>query len=230
MNSKVLFKHVKDKIIIHEDFKWVSCKRYYFQTHGYGEKPFIIHLKNNLTIHQYEDESIIKNVDIYKLVNYKYGDKQYNYIKCLEFEYLKIFVGRTCYNSFYNYSSGNTILFYLGRKKYNKYIYVGNEIISFETNDYIRRFISRIDKGDTPTPFAVGDFQIFTMPLQNGIMVINKDDIPGDFYCYHNNPYRYMYMSDRNYSNMKDEEKIAEKLKRDEQFKKIPYKVIHDKI
>ena len=135
-------------------------KKYY--THDNYERPFLVYIKNNYII-------------VYKLnyskVNYTDDINDNSYDKFKTFNADKIFIGKDDGKSTHSdlkgmskanaikFSTGNSILLHLSK---NKYVFIGHDLIEFNTkNDIIKSFHSIIGRNDVPYSFAVGDKYIY---------------------------------------------------------------------
>ena len=118
-----------------------------FLTHYNGGKPFKIQFNNGIiSIYKYD----INEGNKYE-VNPVLTIKKYN----------GVFIGTHANNKF----PGNTILVHINR---NKYIYIGETIIKFETLEPIKYYISELGNSDVPYPYAVTDLYIYLLvPIQN---------------------------------------------------------------
>lgn len=81
-------------------------------------------------------------------------------------------------------SIGNTILVEVSK---HKYIYIGNEIYSFETTEDIKSYYSPIGNNDVPYPYAIGDKLTYFMLDKKTVpseLIDRKKDGYGQFYEY----------------------------------------------
>ena len=135
-NDGLKYKSVKD---INNVYRWKKvqnskCQKYY--TENNGVQLYLIE--------DYKDKIIVYNNE--------------TKMKILETKYQEIYFGKVpskiLNDSIYSYKKGNTILFLI---KPNKYIFIGDDIISFRTKDKILKFISPIGNSDVPYPYAIGE-------------------------------------------------------------------------
>jgi hypothetical protein len=81
-------------------------------------------------------------------------------------------------------SIGNSILVEVSK---HKYIYIGNEIYSFETAEDIKSYYSPIGNNDVPYPYAIGDNLTYFMLDKKTVpsdLLDSKKDGYGQFYGY----------------------------------------------
>ena len=107
--------------------------------------------------------------------------------KILDTKYTNIFIGDNSLNeSEYKIkgkgSIGNTILVEVSK---HKYIYIGSEIYSFETNEDINSYYSPIGNNDVPYPYAIGGKLTYFMLDKKTVpstLINSKEDGYGQFY------------------------------------------------
>lgn len=104
-------------------------------------------------------------------------------------KYTNIFIGDNLLNDKYylkkgkeSGSLGNSILVEVSKRKY---IYIGSEIYSFETDEDIKSYYSPIGNNDVPYPYAVGDklhyFMLEKMKVPSEL-ILSTEDTYGQFY------------------------------------------------
>jgi len=101
--------------------------------------------------------------------------------KVLNVKYTKLFVGDNLLNDPHAVKKGkqpgNSLLIQTGN---NKYIYVGTEIYSFETNEEIKRYYSPVGNSFVPYPYAVGEnfsyFMLDKKTLPNELLDLKEDE------------------------------------------------------
>jgi hypothetical protein len=101
--------------------------------------------------------------------------------KVLNVKYTKLFVGDNLLNDPLAVKKGkqpgNSLLIQTGN---NKYIYVGTEIYSFETNEEIKRYYSPVGHTFVPYPYAVGEnfsyFMLDKKTLPNELLDLKEDE------------------------------------------------------
>ena len=96
-------------------------------------------------------------------------DKYYDQFVC-EVSYLKIWIPEGCYLTWGNFIKkdntfkGNSILVHLDKiDQQNKYLWIGQSIIEFTTDDEIQDYYSVVGNSDVPYPVAVGQKYMFFM-------------------------------------------------------------------
>lgn len=101
--------------------------------------------------------------------------------KVLDVKYKKLFVGDNLLNDPLAVKKGkqpgNSLLIQMGE---NKYIYVGTEIYSFETNEEIKKYYSPVGHTFVPYPYAVGEnfsyFMLDKKTLPNELLDLKEDE------------------------------------------------------
>lgn len=101
--------------------------------------------------------------------------------KVLSVKYTKLFVGDNLLRDPLAVKKGkqpgNSLLIETGK---NKYIYVGTEIYSFETNEEIKRYYSPVGHTFVPYPYAVGEnfsyFMLDKKTLPNELLDLKEDE------------------------------------------------------
>lgn len=174
--------------------KFQDYESYYI--HDNGGRPFLVYVnpetKHVAIFKQNTDECYVSNEN---------GIENWMYIQQIEdYNPMRIFIGKSPFNSMTEFSGGhgdkfdgNSILLHLFR---TKYIYIGSEIFSFETENDIVDYVSHVGNSDVPYPYAVDVNGRHYMMLDKKIM----DNVPKD----HNDPYAYHYELTKD-SNKKDE-------------------------
>ena len=154
--NNILFKNIKKKT--------KGFTKYF--THSNFFRPYLVYIKKN-------------KVYIYKIDNKKYYYKKNDlskkdksnawiYTKLIkEYNTKKIFIGKNSGKSKslnikdnIKYSIGNSILLKLNN---NKYVFIGETIYEFSTNDEIVKFYSLIGNNDVPYPIALGKENVYFM-------------------------------------------------------------------
>jgi len=150
-------------------YKWVKksmtrknkAKSDTYNIHDNGSVPYVV----NVTAKQVE---VIKNETNKKMLTTKYvnlflGDN---------------LLGDKNYQKKGKGSLGNSILVEVS---HHKYIYIGSEIYSFETDEEIKSFYSPIGNSDVPYPYAISDTSAYFM-LDKKIVPIELIDVKKDGY------------------------------------------------
>lgn len=155
-----------------------------YMIHDNGGRPFKCVILNEHTIH------------IYKQSNYNNESDEMVYEKkpVLVFHPKKIFIGKSPFNKMTKFSEeygpefdGNTILLDMGN---NEYVFIGNEIWSFDTKGKIIKYISPIGNNDVPYPYAIDEFDNIYL-ISFNVIIMYRDDIakimrkydnPNDYY------------------------------------------------
>ncbi len=97
--------------------------------------------------------------------------------KIATFECEQVFVGKSYLNSMTNFSGGhgkefdgNSLLLCLSR---HHYIHIGNEIISFQTNDDILEYYSPVGNSDCPYAYAISENNVYILSGENVYLPIS---------------------------------------------------------
>lgn len=141
-----------------------QCKGYKkYLTHDNGGRPFLVYVNNT-----------IKKVYVYKFPQDKYylGENKLNPIysfikKIAEYNVFDIFIGKSPFNPMTEFSGGHGKVFdgnsILLRINKDKYVYIGERIYEFKTNDNIIKYYSPVGNNDVPYPFAIGEKYAYFM-------------------------------------------------------------------
>ena len=148
-----------------------------YQTHWNYARPFLVTVIDNY-ISVYTEESYNK------IIGSTYSEQPF-----LTFNVSKIFIGKSPLNTMTNFSGGygvkfdgNSILLELSE---HKYVYIGNIVYSFETDEELISYVSPVGNNDVPYPYAVGQSGKFYLMIENVIlepMVFEKGEDPYKFY------------------------------------------------
>lgn|SRR3989338_128428 len=119
--------------------------------------------------------------DIVYIYKYKYS-KNHEFYETPMLTYLptKIFIGENVYDGYNEYYDGNIILLKLpsiGKSVSNKYVFIGSEIILFETKHDIIIFMCPVGNDQFLRPYAIdtdNNYYVF-----NERVVINNPDLGG---------------------------------------------------
>jgi hypothetical protein len=131
-----------------------------YEIHDNGGRPFRVKIEGNIaTILINETNKEIK-----------------------KYETEKIFIGKSPKTNgigYDKYFDGNSILLYLGDKKY---IYVGEMIYSFESIDIINKYVSFVGNSDVPYPYAIDKSKNVYLMIEDVIIINGKDKIENGNY------------------------------------------------
>lgn len=192
-NKKIKKKEIIEKI---DEEIWNTTKNNaYYETHDNGGRPFRLINKNDTIIifEQIYDDGQIAGI-ILLILN----------------KYNKIFIGED--PSLDPYFKGNSNLIYVSKRKTGyKYIFVGDEIYSFITEDRIIEYHSLVGNSNVPYPYAIGEKYTYLMIEEVCIENKNRND---------DNPYSQYYDYNQKFSN-KSKKEFKEK-----NFKKYETKII----
>ena len=137
--------------------------RKYF-IHNNGGRPFLVYTDmNNVYIYKV-DNKFNENY----IIEDKYYWRLYSHLVKKYFNVTKVFIGKSKLNEITKRSgmygrefNGNSILIHVTD---NKYIYIGNQIFSFDlTNDSILKYHSPIGNSDVPYPIIIGKVNVYFM-------------------------------------------------------------------
>lgn len=103
------------------------------------------------------------------LPNGVHGKKIFN--RCVgEYEPLEIFIGKSKFNQMTDFSGGygenwdgNSILLRIGLPTEYKYLYIGTNIVEFETDEKITKYVSSVGNSRVPYPYAESDNWCYCM-------------------------------------------------------------------
>ena len=147
-----------------------------YKIHDNGGRPFKCII----------DKKIIK---IYN--NYKKEKEHF-----LQFEFEKIFIGKSPLNAMTSFSGGhgsdfdgNSILIKLNNLIY---VHIGIEIYSFEAENEIVDYVSPVGNNDVPYPYAIDCKQNYYLMIED-VIIFNNDDIVEYMKNSMNDPYHYYY-------------------------------------
>jgi hypothetical protein len=171
---------IKNNIYI-KKIKHPNTKKYF--THNNGGRPFLVYVGKNIFIYKHSNNFYIKQNDYSK----KEIDNSWMYIQLVaKYKPINTFIGKSSgtKTSFFKsyiqlgdhsesdskYFDGNTILLQLSK---NKYIYIGDNIYTFTTNDKIIKYFSMVSNNDIALPIAIGEKYIFFLSEKKYIN-INK--------------------------------------------------------
>lgn len=145
-----------------------------YLTHDNGGRP--------LKVSIYKDK---KEANIFTFNKDDFNDflkfpKKKDYITLIyKFYFEKVFIGRSLKIPMTEFSggygkkfTGNTILFQIKPKHY---IFVGNNIFSFTTNDNIISYFSHVGNNDVPYPYAIGEENVYFLSQHR---YIKREDFP----------------------------------------------------
>jgi hypothetical protein len=121
-----------------------------FTTLDYGDKPFRVEVTDEV-VSVYDNYDLIRN-------GKKKWEKlvQKNLLTISSYE--QIFIGTD--SNYGPKGDGNSMLV---KKSDNEYIYIGNQIYSFETTDEIQSYHSTIGNSSVPYPYAIGTDNTYLM-------------------------------------------------------------------
>lgn len=150
--------------------------------HDNGGRPFKVVIDNDKV---YVYKNIHHDFDTYEDF---YSDKP-----ILTFHPMKIFIGKSPFNTMTQFSGGhgpefdgNSILIQMSEKKY---VYIGRKIYSFATEHKITKYVSPVGNSDVPYPYAVDNKKHIYL-LEEDVIIKR---VPR-----HIDPYDYFY-DDKNY-------------------------------
>lgn len=124
-------------------------KNYYI--HYNGSRPFKVNIDNNNKVEIYKEQQ--NHTDNYETESSFIFENPST-----------IFIGKCPRNSHFD---GNSILLHL---RYNKYIYIGSHIYSFEALSDISTFFSPVDKNDVPYPYAIDTDGRYYLLIENVVI------------------------------------------------------------
>ena len=171
-----------------------------YLTHDNYSNPYCVYVDHNT-----------KEVQVNKV-----GDdiEDYHSEHVATFKPLKIFIGESPLNPMTEYSGGygpefdgNSILL---KMEQEKYIFIGDQIYSFKTENNIVKFVSPVGNNDVPYPYAIDDKEnyYFLLGDDTGILRLNNEKDKEDPYTYYYKMIRgisvsenieYIYMNDEGY-------------------------------
>ncbi len=140
-----------------------------YYTHFNGGRPYKVQIENN-------------KVNVYKSNRYDEAKRRTTYDPkhITTFNAKKVFIGKSPLNEMTEFSGGygpgfdgNTILLELNK---NEYVYIGVDIISFDTKSEIKEYISPVGNNYVPYPFAI-DIENNYYLLESGIVILNNENI-----------------------------------------------------
>ena len=150
-----------------------------YDIHDNGGRPFRV-IVNNTGITVYKQSLIDNNDDVYNLDEEIYEDIILK---------LNHFLGYwSGFDSSYYKMHGNSILIQLDT---NKYLYIGDTIYAFMTNEKIIDYVSPVGNNDVPYPIAYGNKYVYFMldqkkmkisDLETPVSVANAEDLYSQFY------------------------------------------------
>ena len=155
-----------------------------FETHNNGDRPYKVKIRGN-------NVEILDNISIPNL-------------PLATFNVLKTFVGKSEVNEMTRFSGGygssfdgNSILLHLEN---NKYIFIGDRFISFQSLSPIVDFKSPVGNNDVPYPYAIDQENNYYLLIEDVIILFNDNIIN------YEDPYSYYYKAslitkDLSYSN-----------------------------
>lgn len=161
-----------------------SHKKYFI--HDNGGRPFLVYIdKNNVSIYKKSDKYYIDDE------SEKDYDNAWMYIALVKsYKAIKVFIGKSPKNKMTLFSggygakfNGNTILIKMSK---NKYIYIGEEIYSFETDNNIIKYVSPVGNNDAPYPYAIDNKGNYYLIIENVVI----KNVPKK---YKNDPYDYYF-------------------------------------
>jgi len=154
----------------YKDIKSLNEDATTYYTHDNGGRPFLMYI---LEAQEPREDRETQKVRIYKIPKETHyfveDDISHDYYVELVAEYdaVNIFIGHSPLNDITKFSGGhgprfdgNTNLLDLGD---GKYVYVGEEIYEFTTDDRIIRYYSPVGNNDVPYSFAVGEKYVYFM-------------------------------------------------------------------
>jgi hypothetical protein len=161
-----------------------ECKHYLIHD-NYG-RPFCVYI----------DESL-NEVHIYK-IDYNNETENMEHIKHIgTYKPEKVFVGISKFNPMTAYSGGygpyfdgNSILLKMSN---NEYIFIGDQIYSFNTDNEIVTFESPVGNNDVPYPYAKDDKENYYLLLDDETCSFKIDNISE-----RDDPYKYYYKLRKN--------------------------------
>jgi hypothetical protein len=135
-------------------------------THDNGGQPFKVQITKNNKVNVYKQDYIKCKP------NYKYK---------VSYSPKEIFIGKSPKNAttffsggYGNDCDGNTILLHISD---NTYVFIGDEIYSFESYDKIVRFVSPVGNNDVPYPYAYDKSNNAYLFSFGGIVVKSNDEL-----------------------------------------------------
>lgn len=144
-----------------------------YYTHDNGSRPFKVEVNDN--------EIIIYGEDDYVDIETGKDIRDYPNIVQKITNYHNIFIGKTEYKD----GKGNSLLIKLTD---NKYVFIGEYIYEFNTDDNIIKYMSPIGNNDIPYPYAIGEKNIYLM-----IEKVKVDKKHILLYGEYTNPYDHYY-------------------------------------
>ncbi|ARF10518.1 hypothetical protein Hokovirus_2_45 [Hokovirus HKV1] len=172
-NKKLLTKNNEMYKKIKSQYK--GYKKYL--THDNGGRSFLVYVNNTIKkvhIFKFPEDKYYLGENIFKFPEDKYylGENKfyaiYSFIKKIaEYKVIDIFIGKSPLNPMTEFSGGhgkafdgNSILLKINK---DKYVYIGESIYEFKTNDNIIKYYSPVGNNDVPYPFAIGEKYVYFM-------------------------------------------------------------------
>jgi hypothetical protein len=146
-----------------------------YYIHDNGGRPFEVTIDNTTN-----EVSVAKN-----------DNWSGNYINILKYNPQKIFIGKSPQINMTEFSGGhgdrfdgNSILLNI---KDNEYVFIGNEILSFQSLSEIHTFVSPFGNNDVPYPYAIDTYNNYYLLIEyviisNYINEINHYEEPYEYY------------------------------------------------
>ena len=157
----------------------IGSDKYY--VHDNGGRPFLVYIsENSVSIYKRNTDKFYVDPEDF---DYKYKthfNNDWMYIELVgEYNPVRVFIGD---DKSKDWGKGNSSLLQLSDYEY---IFIGLEIINFNTNSKIVEFVSPIGNSDVPYPYAIdeeGKHYVFWshMIVKN---VPEKYDDPNDYFC-----------------------------------------------
>jgi len=175
---------------LYKKIKKKNMKTYF--THDNGGNPFFIYIgKTVVNIYKFDSNNFSEEA-AYELSSDKF---KYGYTKLIaKYKPLKIFIGKselipmTKHSGGYGkYFDGNSILLQI---KKNRYVYIGDTIYEFDTNDTIVEYFSPVGNNDVPYPVAFSEKNVYFMgdrefiPLDKFPVLTKKERMDAYSYYY----------------------------------------------
>ena len=148
-----------------------NCIEYF--THGNGARPFKV-VTSGMHLEVYtqggyscdcpEDECICDCNNFYQN-------------KVCEYDCMRVFIGKSPRNTMTEFSGGygpefdgNSILALLSNENKYKYVYIGDEIYTFEIDDEIVLYLSHVGNNDVPYPYGITSIGDYVFMIECTIM------------------------------------------------------------
>jgi hypothetical protein len=157
-----------------------NCNYYYI--HDNGRRPFLVYVSD-------------ENVNIYKRSEEYYisedNSKPWMYIDFIgTYVYINKFIGESPKTLLTEFSGGygekflgNSILIQTSN---NEYMYIGEQIYSFNTDSPIIKYVSEVGNSDVPYPYAIDQSGKYYLMISNIILTRVPENIENIYNFYYN--------------------------------------------